>query len=330
MIAVQPGYFSWTTPEQERYRLTLPDEDEFRIQQRLLKQLFDIQANTQEELDTASELFNDEQAFLFNDAMLYFQGIGDDQFYLNEYLAENTTLLDFETLYDYDYDDHCFQENARQEQMSDYVVQPYRGALSYRWARLRIEGAFCYACLSTVANYLCGAADDIGFDLINELIPHEYVSGQRHGQPAKGGTLFDQKLVANGQEGQLEELQRRYYRYMGERQQAAAHDFDAKAQQRVYQVDKSQPLDPHRSFVFTDKTALQAVRFRHFMADCQAIIGDQQELDALIEQERQAAAEFLERNYQDIMKNFDPKVVQFRNKRNIVIADGALKAFLGW
>ncbi|MEZ5584259.1 MAG: hypothetical protein R3F37_17280 [Candidatus Competibacteraceae bacterium] len=113
MIAVQPGYFAWTTQEQERYRLTMPDEDEFRIQQVLLKQLFDIQADTQEAIDTASESFSDEQVFLFNDAMLFFQGIGDDQFYLNEYLAENTTLLDFETLYDYDYDDHGFQEKAR-------------------------------------------------------------------------------------------------------------------------------------------------------------------------------------------------------------------------
>ncbi|MEZ5584258.1 MAG: hypothetical protein R3F37_17275 [Candidatus Competibacteraceae bacterium] len=192
---------------------------------------------------------------------------------------------------------------------------------------MRIDGAFFYACLSTVANYLCGVADEIGFDLINDMIPHEYVPGQRHGQREKGGVLFDQRLEANGQEAQLEELQRRYYRYLGERQQAAAQDFDARAQQQVYLVDKSQPLDPHMSFVFTDKTALQAVRFRHFMTDCRAIAGDQPELDALIEQERRSATEFLERNYQDIMENFDPKVVRFRYKRKIIIADAALKDF---
>lgn len=328
IIAVKPDYFSWMPEVQERYRLDMPEEDRFRVEQGVLKSLFDIQVDTKKKMDAVLKSFDDEHYLLFNSAMLYCQGIGDDHFYLNEYFDEHTSLLDFETLYDYDYRDHCFQEQTRKEEEPDYVIKPYRGTLYYRWARLRIDGAFFYADLSMAAAYLYSVAQETGFDKIRELIPHEYVDGKNHGKRQGKGSIFDQKLIANGKEAQLEELKWRYYGYIGERQQIALDDFDAKAQRRVYLVDKSRKFDPHASFIFTDKTALQSVRFRHFMADCRSMIGDNRELDALIEQERRAAVEFLERNHRDIMENFDPKIARFRTKRKIIIVDGALDGLL--
>jgi hypothetical protein len=64
------------------------------------------------------------------------------------------------------------------------------------------------------------------------------------------------------------------------------------------------------NFIFTDKTALQVVRFRHFMAECQA------------------AHRFLEESYQDILANFDTQVVKFRKKRKIIMADGVADEWL--
>jgi len=78
-------------------------------------------------------------------------------------------------------------------------------------------------------------------------------------------------------------------------------------------------------FVFSDKTALQAVRFRHFMKDCRKIMGDAEKLDSTIDEERQAVLNFLEQIHQDILNNFDPKIVKFRKKRKIILADAALK-----
>ena len=88
--------------------------------------------------------------------------------------------------------------------------------------------------------------------------------------------------------------------------------------------DVSRQNDPHRNFIFSDKTALQAVRFRHFMSDCCPLVADRAELDAVISRERQALDEYLESACQDIFANFDPKVAPFRKKRTIIIADGAL------
>lgn len=323
-MAVNPDYFSWEPAEQERYRLNMSEENRFRIKQDVLKILFDIRVDTKGKMDGVFKSFRDEHYLLFNSTMLFFQGMGDDKFYLNEYLGKDTTLLDFETLHDYDYHDHCFQEEAWKKENPNHIVRPYRGTLYYRWARLHIDGTFFYADLSMMASYLYGLAEGVGFDKIRELIPYEYVDGKNHGKREGKGTLFDLKLMANGKEAQLEELQHRYHVYIGERQKMALDDFDAKAQGRVYLVDKSEKVDPRMSFIFTDQTALQNVRFRHFMADCRSMLGDNQELDTLIEQERQAAIEFLEKNHRDIMENFDPKITKLRKKRKIIVADGAL------
>jgi hypothetical protein len=82
-------------------------------------------------------------------------------------------------------------------------------------------------------------------------------------------------------------------------------------------------------FIFTDKTALQAVRFRHFMTDCRAIAADGRELDPIIEREKSSVVAFLDEAHRDIMENFDPKVVKFRKKNKIIIADGAFDALRG-
>ena len=328
MIAVNPDYFSWTPAAQERYRIDMPREDSFRVKQTLLKTLFGLQVDTKEQLEAALDSFSDEQYLLLNSTMLYFNGIGDDQFYLNEYVEHHATLLDFETLSDFDCHSHNFQEGYRQKEQPDYVIRPYRGTLYGSWARLRIDGAFFYASLWMLANYLSSVLDEIGFDKLNELIPHEYVEGQDNGKREGKGTIWDTRIDAKGQEGQLEALQQRYYRYLSERHQALSDEFDTQAEQRVYLVEDRWKDDPHLNIVFTDKTALQRVRFRHFMTDCRGMLGDNRELDAHVAQGRQLAIAFLEQNHQDIMENFDPKIAPFRQKRKIIIADGALDGLL--
>jgi hypothetical protein len=102
IMCVNPEYFSWPVEAQERYRVTMPKEDRFSFEQNLLKALFHIQVKTKEEMEKVFDAFNDEQYLLFNSTILSLTGMGDDLFFLNEYLGDKT-LLDFDTLYDYDY-----------------------------------------------------------------------------------------------------------------------------------------------------------------------------------------------------------------------------------
>ena len=327
-MRVNPDYFGWSLEAQERYRVSMPEQDAFRLRQALLKTLFDLHAQTEEDLEKITDQFSHEEHLVFNRAWLPAAGVGEDSFFLNEYLDEDKTLLDFDTLYEYDYEDHHFQEQARKDEIPDYVVKPYRGALYYRWARLFIDGAFHYASLCMAAGYVYSRLDESGQEKVATLIPHRYVNAKDHGKREGKGTIFSQRIDADGKEAQAEELQRRFWDYLSQRYDALRTEFDGQARKAVYMEDKSRPHDPHMNFIFSDKTALQAVRFRYFMRDCRHLVADRGELDAVITRERQALDAYLESTCRDILTNFDPEVALLRKKNKIIIADGALNELL--
>ena len=328
LAQTKPEYFSWSQVKRESYHVSKSAEDTFCLQQIILKELFNIGVGTEEELDTAWDNFSEEQQLMYNKAILPINGIGQNSFFLNEYLGEDATLLDFETLYDYSHDDHCFQEKARKEENPEYVIKPYRGDLHFVWARLMVNDAFYYATLSSLASYIHGTIDSIGFDKINELIPHKHVRGKNHGKKEGKGFLFDLQVDANGQELQLEELQRYFWEYLSKRYEALLDECDGQAKGCVYIIDKSKKNDPHMDFIFSDKTALKTVRFKHFMADCQQILGDNQQLNVFKAQETEAITSFLEQKYQKILENFDPKIIKLRKKHKIIVLEEAAKDFL--
>lgn len=326
-MRVNPDYFTWPSEAQERYRVNMPENDAFRIRQALVKALFGIEVKTDEELDAVSEKFSDEEHLVFNSALLPARGIGEDYFFLNEFMGENRTILDFGTLYDYDYGDHCFQERARKEEAPEYIMKPHRGCLYHQWARLVIDGGFHYASLSMAAGYIYSDIDEFGHEKLSDLIPHRYVNGRDHGKREGKGTIFSQRIEADGREAHAEELQRRLWAYLSDRYDALLTEFDARARKAVYMEDRSRENDPHMNFVFTDKTALQAVRFRYFMRDCRALVTDRGELDEFVARERQAVGEYLESACRDVVAHFDPKVATIHKKRKIIVVDGALKDF---
>lgn len=323
-MRVKPDYFTWSVEAQERYRVSMPDKDGFRIRQELLKALFGIRAKTDEDLEAVSAKFGDEGHLVFNRALLPAAGVGEDYFFLNEFMDDGQSILDFETLYDYDHDDYRFQERAWQEQTPEYVPKPYRGSLYHRWARLFIDGEFHYASLSMAAGHIYSDIDDFGQEKLATLIPHRYVKGKDHGKREGNGTIFSQRIDADGREAQAEELQRRLWAYLTRRFDALLTEFDGHARKAVYMEDRSRKNDPHTNFIFSDKTALQAVRFRHFMSDCRPLVADRAELEAFVSRERQALGEYMESACRDILANFNPKVATFHKKRKIIVADGAL------
>lgn len=328
IIRVWPDYFSWPEPQQEQFRLHLSSQDDFRIRQAIVQELFGHEVRSEEELEALLDSFNDAQYLLLNSTMLPLQGIGEDKFFLNECLLDDTTLLDFETVDDYARADHAFQEQAREQDDPDYRPRPYRGDLHHCWARLCIDDVFHYADLDSQAGYFIGILDELGSDRIQEFIPHEYVDGADHGKWEGKGFIYDKRLDADGLEGQLQELQRRYYGYTNERYESLLLLFDRAAEKRVYMQDRSRQDDPHMRFVFSDKTALDAVRFRHFMSDCRLIAGDNRRLQSRLDQERRSALDFVDQTHRDVLENFDPRVVPLRRKRRIILVNEKLKDLL--
>lgn len=328
IIRVWPDYFSWPEAQRERHRQQRSREDDFRIRQSVVLSLIGRDLRSDDELEALLESFDDAQYLLLNSTLLPLQGIGADDFFLNESLPDGKTLLDFKTLGDYARDDHQFQEQARKQDDPNYVIRPYRGDLHHSWARLRIDGGFYYADLSSQAGYLVDVLDGLGFDRIQSLIPHEYVDGANHGKREGKGFIYDKRIDAKGLEGQLEELQRRYYAYMNKRHEDLLDLFNKTARRSVYLRDRSRMDDPHMDFVFSDKTALDAVRFRHFMSDCRLLAGDNHEIETQLDHERRAAVAFLKESHRDIIDHFDPTVVTLHKKRKIILANSKLKDLL--
>ncbi|HYH44802.1 MAG TPA: hypothetical protein VEG34_03900 [Thermoanaerobaculia bacterium] len=233
------------------------------------------------------------------------------------------SILDFDTVRAYDEDDYRFQEAARTKDDPSYSGKPYRGSLYSSWARLYVEERFTYATLSMAAGYIYMQLESKGQDLLEERIPHRYVPGRHHGKADGDNWQWDMRVDADGQEGVLEELQRRLWDYQRARHEALQTAWDDADRCGVYLVDESKPPESGLHVVFTDKTALSAVRFRSFLRDCRALERSVSELNQAVEEEQAALARFIEEQHADVLQSYDPKVRPLRKKRKVLVAKGA-------
>ncbi|MEA2061386.1 MAG: hypothetical protein U9P10_12950 [Thermodesulfobacteriota bacterium] len=285
-----------------------------------MRELFDISVSNNDDLEDACHAMNEVQCSKLNATLLPIQGIGEDYFYLNEFFCSQKNLLSFETLYDYDFDDYKFQEIFRERDQKDYKKKPYRGSMYLTWARLMIDGSFSYGVLSMVAGHLYCQLDEYGNDYIEKLIPHEFTHGKNHGKAEGSGYIFDLKIDANGLESQLDELKHRFWEHISEVHERLMDEFDKKSKQQVFILDQSQVGDPGHHFLFTDKEILKHIHFKTFMRCCRAAEQtDHSSLFRKLEEEKQFLKKYLDKQYKDIMENFDPKIVRFRKKYKVIL-----------
>lgn len=76
--------------------------------------------------------------------------------------------------------------------------------------------------------------------------------------------------------------------------------------------------------MFSDPSALKAVRLRHFVRDCSAMPGEMSRFEGIEQAEIQAATEFLEAQHLAICAAHDPTVVPLRRRRTIVVSPDVL------
>ncbi len=135
IMRARPDFYAWTDEEQLRYRMNMPDGERFLLERALLKELCGIDSDA---IDSAWRNLPAPDLDRINEALLPWDGIGEDCFYLAEFLP-GAERLGFETVDDYARDDHAFQETARLSEDENYAVRPYQGNLSPSWARLFVD-----------------------------------------------------------------------------------------------------------------------------------------------------------------------------------------------
>jgi hypothetical protein len=323
VMRARPEYFSWPAERQERYGMAIPDADRKALNAALMQELFGRSFAVPEQSD-ARDVLSDDQSNRLNEAILPLTGIGEDAFWLNEHFAEGKSILDFPTLRAFDEDDHRFQEDARsKEDGSGYLPRPYRGSLYCSWARLFIDGKFTYAMLSMAAGYLYSEIQNAAHDLIEARIPHTYVEGPRHGKTEGDLWQWDMRVDAGGQEGVLDELQHRVWDYESRRVEALQSAWDGLGRPGTYILDESHDGETNVHFVFADAQTLSEIHFRTFLRDCRAMARPNEELARAVEEERSALARFIDEQYADVVRNFDPAVVRLRQRRKVMIAKDA-------
>jgi hypothetical protein len=327
VMRVRPEYFGWPQEQRERYGVEIPDEDDVRLDSILLKELFGIVAATAAEEDAAQDRLTGEQHDILNATLLPLTGIGEDNFFLNECFAEGKSLLSFETVYDYDYADHEFQESVRAEEIPSYVKRPYHGVLCFAWARLFIDEVFTYGHLSTVAGHIHAQADEHASEIVDALIPHRYVDGKNHGKRSERGFEWDMRVDADGKEGLLDELRFCQHDYFNKRHAALSEIWDQRGLQAVYIAERDIVGEVDREFLFSDTAALKAVRFRSFLRDCRNIERAAAELTLHVDAEKQAAETFMRAEHERLLRDFDPKVARLRKKRKIIVHEDAVDKF---
>lgn len=323
VMTLRPEFFSWSIEERERFAAHLSRPDRTTLERVLLKELFGIVLETEQQVDEAIDDLDRDRQDVLNAAVLPFFGIGEDSFFLNEHFAEDDSLLNYETVADWDRADFDFQERARKEDDPGYRGRRYLGYLYCGWARLFVDDRFTYANLSMAAAHVHMKADSHATDVIGALIPHRYVPGKEHGQRVAGGYRWDMRPDAGGREAELDELRRRSYGYLSECHERLAASWDERGLGGVYLIDRFEHGEHTFDVLFTDKSALRAVRFRSFLNDCRQLERPATELTPQIEAEQTSVEAYLRQALEDIEANFDPTVARLRRKHKVVVAPEA-------
>lgn len=323
MMKVRPEYFGWPAERQERYGAAMPEQDGDHLKEVLMAELFGRTFASREEAVAAADVISLAEQDRWNQIVLPLHGIGEDHFYLNEWFAEDKSILDFDTVRAFDEDDYRFQEQVRKAEDPSYVGKSYRGSLYLNWARLFVDDRFTYATLSMAAGYIYAQLSEAGHELLDARIPHRHVPGKHHGKAEGEHLRWDMRVDAGGQEGVLEALQLRVWDYEQARYDALRTEWGSPSRRGVYLLDESRPPEANLHVVFADKEALAAVRFRSFLRDCHALQRSTGELSQAVEEEKTALARFIEAQHADVIRTYDPKLTRLRRKRKVLVAKGA-------
>tara|TARA_R110001599_G_scaffold67867_4_gene191415 strand:+ start:44371 stop:45426 length:1056 start_codon:yes stop_codon:yes gene_type:complete len=325
LMRIDPLFFSYDKSKQDLERQSYYHLYGDMITESLFKQLFQIEYEKGEENE---DKLTKEQLDLFNAYITSLTGIGENSFVYNEFKTKDFDLCIYPTLYDYDFEEFHYQQNARNEHSDGEIIErPYRLYLNSNWTRLLDEqGCFYYSTQSSLSNYLYQKLSDHASDRIDQLIPHNFVEGPNNGKETKGGFLWDFKIDAKGLEKQLEELEARYRKYLNELELQMIDTFHEELECAVY-FDKSTQDDeePRWDIIIKNAQTAKNISFQRYLKDCEKYLKPNEMLEDLYQQELEKLDAYINENYHDVMENFNPKVKRFKRKMDVIIAPKALE-----
>lgn len=317
ILKIKPEYDQLS--DKERYLLAHSKDFEDSIRKLLVPKLFEFKQRRYKRkgfkghdlpgYDYKPE-FNPDQQYRFNAVMLWLYGLGQCKFFMNESFHKDTTLLNYNTLHDYEYDDYLFQKKSRLGEIAEYLkshelseedLAPYYGIGFPRWTRLYLDGEFFYATLYSAFLYCFDAIEETASETIEKLIPYRFVEGPEHGKKTDDNcTRWDMVIEANGKEEALEALKNHKYFYLYNYKLPLLKAYFDQQPDQAFILDKGyencgfyDKNDPHVNIVFSNKSSLKRIRFEYFLEDTQALMANADAFRQFIASEQDMIKEFI-------------------------------------
>ena len=162
-------FFSLSKEEQDLYKMKNEDLLYDSYRSFLHKELFNLDY---EKLPEEDNVLSPTQTLILNKHTQYLSGIGKDWFSINESFESGKSTLSYKTLYDYDYEDFFYQENAVAENSDNYTARKdYEIKMNFIWARGFYKEEFTYYIMSGLKNYIISFIDNILEDWISSKFP---------------------------------------------------------------------------------------------------------------------------------------------------------------
>lgn len=307
-------FFAMTEEEQTVWKLTDKDEVDKKIRKFVKKKV------------RKRGKLNPEQVLESNTIILPYQGIGPNDFMMNEFDWDEK-ILRFKNLYEYNENWHEYQETSSEKDFDGYVPKALYNRFN-GWARANINDKFNYLNILSYQIWLYYGVDNLSFEWIDKNIPYDFVPGKDNGKKVKDGYLWDMDLDANGLEGYHQHMSTFSNNWVN-----AKYDEDLLTDEFgdvVFVIDKTEDeLDPSLDYIFGSLPVLKDITFINFIDDCKKIQGDSTkllELEATRELEFNKAmddefAKIKQKPSSEYESRADKKK---KNKRSVTIAEGAL------
>ncbi|MGZ8914829.1 MAG: hypothetical protein ACXW1Z_17170 [Methylobacter sp.] len=130
---------------------------------------------------------------------------------------------------------------------------------------------------------------------------------------------------ANGLEAQLEELNARTWKYLISRSDYLIDQCLNEQHKAIYFVNVSQgELDPCMTIIASDPEVMKEIRFKSIIADCRHFEKDASTVLLRAENEQALLKSFIQKEFDDIMANFDTKIVKLKKKNKVVVCNGVV------
>lgn len=276
------------------------------------------------DIDSDEDLYelSDRDKFIYNIYHQEIRGVGKNRFSLNEHLAEGKSELSYPTLYDYDKEDFFYQENARAEHSEYKAKTEYQLSCGIGiWIRFfNHEDYFTYGTICTAGQHILWKLEES--NIIEELIPYEFVKGKHHGkEEGKGCFRWDYRKDANGREAELKELQARSSKYLSEIFERLSSEFLADQEPKAYILERyNEEYDPYMVVVLNNNESASRIRFTNFIDDINALRSPTEAFEATVQCEIEAYESYIKAQLKDIEENFIPSGQESRESEVLMSA----------